>query len=136
MDELKNSVIGWVEHDNEIENYKTEISKIKDKINILIENRNKYESSLIKSIESNKLTNNDIVISDGSLKYSTSTTSQPITKKYLEKKLKEYFKNEEKASELLEIIYNERDKKTKTSIKRVYKYNKLFMYDSMQGRLQ
>ena len=121
MDELKNSVIGWVEHDNEIENYKTEISKIKDKINILIENRNKYESSLIKSIESNKLTNNDIVISDGSLKYSTSTTSQPITKKYLEKKLKEYFKNEEKASELLEIIYNERDKKTKTSIKRVYK---------------
>ena len=120
-DDLKNNVIEYVRYDNEIAEYKEQITSLKEQMNEVIERRNKFELSLIRIIETNKLEKKDIIISDGKIKYSQSKTAKPITKKYLEKCFVDFFGNKDNAEKLLEKVYNSRDVDVKTSIKR---YNK------------
>lgn len=117
--ELKENVIAWVKYDDEISKYKKELSDIKDKINNIITKRENFESNIIEIMETNKLEKKDIIISDGKIKYNQSKTSNPLTKKYLEKCLIKYFNNnKEQSEELLNYIYKNREIVVKTSIKR------------------
>lgn len=120
-EDLSNNVVNYVRCDNEIAQYKEEINSIKEKMNAIIERRDKYEAGLIRIIEANNLEKKDIVISDGKIKYMQSKTAAPVTKKHIEKCLKDFFKNKEDAEKLLENIYGNREVNVKTSIKR---YNK------------
>ena len=117
-DDLKNNIINYVQIDNQINEYKNKINELKEEMNSIISRRDNFESNIIRIIESNKLEKKDIIISDGKIKYNQSKTATPITKKHIENCLIKYFNNKDKATELLDIIYNERKINTKTSIKR------------------
>ena len=111
-DKLKDNVIRWVQFDNEINKYKSEIAVLKEKMNNITTEKEKFESNIIKIMEDNKIQKKDIVISDGKIKYSQSKTANPISC------IQKYFKNEDKATELIDYIYKNRDINVKTSIKR------------------
>ena len=46
-EDLSNNVVNYVRCDNEIAQYKEEISLIKDKMNAIIERRDRFEEGLI-----------------------------------------------------------------------------------------
>ncbi len=70
-------------------------------------------------MSTNNLTNNDIVINDGKLKYHSSKITEPVSKKLIVDKLYCYFKtNQTEADKIIEHIFNNREKKVKTNVKK------------------
>ena len=109
--EFKVSIKKWVEIDNKqskLRKLTSELKKEKDKVQDYILD---YKSS-------NNIKDKNILIKDGKLSYVETKTPQSITKKYIISKLTKYFKDEYKALEIAELLYNDREMKTKSVLKR------------------
>jgi hypothetical protein len=109
MEYFKNDIRKWVEYDNMAYRYKLKMDSLKMEKEKYEQERNKMQDNILSYMENNKLKNNDIIISDGKLKYFNSKSSTSISKKFIEERLKIYFKNEEKAKDVAEFIYSGRE---------------------------
>ena len=87
----------------------------------LRETRNSTGAYITKYIEANNLTKTKFSLTNGYIKYSKTNQSGPLTFKYILECLKQYFKDEELATNVCEFIKNNRQTTLTTSIKR---YNK------------
>jgi hypothetical protein len=115
MNEFKNGIGKWVTLDNEQTKLNARVSEIrKEKKNV--------ENFVVNYMEANDMTNKNILINGGKLKYEVSTTKESITKKYILSKLTDYFKNEKKAEEVTNYLYDSRSSTSeKVSLKRTKK---------------
>lgn len=110
----------WVSYDNALKKLNLQQKKIK-------EHKDLYENELITLINRNRLQDIKLNLSDSKITYNTSFTSQPISNKFLEETLNEYFKDEYESKKLLDYIKRKREnnKKQNSSLKRTFNKNVL-----------
>ena len=109
---FKDSIKKWVKIDNkqkELRKLSSELKKKKDELQMFI----------TEYMEDNNILKKNILISDGKIQYSSSETKQSINKKFIIDKLTVYFNSLEKATEVAEYLYNNRDTITKIGLKRL-----------------
>jgi hypothetical protein len=95
--------------------------KIKETTNNLKDLRTekiKYNNSILTYISNNNLENATIKITDGKLRFINTNYSQPLTYKYVFDCLNKYYKNDDKALEIINFIKSQREIKTLREIKR------------------
>mgnify|MGYP001270704549 FL=1 len=124
MENFKDNIKQWVELDNASNRYKIKMDELKKKKEEFDMERNKVGDNILSFMENNKLEDNEIIISDGKIKYQQSKSSTSISQKFIIERLKEYFKDEEKAKEVTQFIYSGREvsytpvlKRTRAKIK-------------------
>jgi hypothetical protein len=107
---LKEYINKLIEIEKEEEKYKTlfsNLKKEKDTLNNLI----------INFMESNKITDKDIIFGDKKIKYTKTKIQDSITKKLIEDRLKIFLKSEQTAKEATNFIYSDRNSSQKTFLK-------------------
>jgi|TARA_R110001599_G_scaffold113994_2_gene279521 hypothetical protein len=103
----------WVNIDNQIKHQHDKLKQLREEKNNLNVDLNSY-------IEKNELNNAIIQISDGSLKYNTLKSTQPLTLKYINGCLTNCITNPETVEQLMIYIKEHRDTKYTTELKRYY----------------
>lgn len=101
----------WVSLDNEIK-------ILNEKAKGLREKRNFLEKSITTQAQTNNLSNANIKISDGNLRFINTKVTEPLTFRYLEKSLNEVIKNESQVKSIIEYIKQKRNTKIVQEIKR------------------
>ena len=69
-------------------------------------------------MKKNRLNNENINITGGKLGIAVSKRVVPVNRLYIEKRLAEYFRSEEKAKEIVEFIYSDREAVETETLKR------------------
>lgn len=110
---FEEKVKSWVSLDNKLK-------QLSDEIKILREKKNDMELALIRYAEANNLSNKEIKISDGRLKFTRVNQAQAITFKYLDECLKKCIKNDEQIKTIMNYIKDSREIKSVPDIKRYY----------------
>ena len=108
--DLKDYVQKLIELEKEEEKYKNicmNLKKEKDSLN----------EHIIGYLESNKITNKDIIYGDKKIKYSLMKTQDNITKKLIYERLKIFLKSESVATDATNFIYSDRNSNQKPVIK-------------------
>ena len=103
----------WVSIDNQMKILSDRMKELRDKKNTITEN-------IIVHVETEKLNNTTIKISDGQLKFVTVKDTQQLTFKHLETCLSEIIKNEEQVKKIVEYVKNKREVNYVPEIKRIY----------------
>ena len=110
IEEFRKKVKEWIDCDNQINEFNNKIKEIKKK-------KNDLNLEILEFMKDNNI--EDISTKQCKLKTYTSTTQKGISKDYINTKLKNFLKDDDKASELTKIILTEREKKTTTKLKRI-----------------
>jgi hypothetical protein len=110
---FEQNIQNWVSIDNQIKTLSEQIKELRDKKNVITEKINTH-------VETSKLENVSVKISDGQLKFVKVKDTQQLTFKYLETCLVEIIKNEEQVKKIIEYIKNKREVTYIPEIKRLY----------------
>ena len=98
-----------------------EIEEKEDKYkNILLEIKNEKEKmndKIINFMEKNNITDKEIIFGERKIKYMKNKITETITKKLIETRLKQFFKDDNQALSVVNFIYNDRNKNEKVSLK-------------------
>lgn len=111
--EFEKSIKEWVKVDDQLKILAKKQKELREKRNTLNDSINYY-------IETNKLNNSVIKISDGSLKYNSTKNAQPLTFRYIRECLSNCISNEENVEQLMDYIKNHREIKVSNELKRYY----------------
>jgi len=106
----------WVLIDNQQRLLTNKTKQLRDQKNTL-------EEEIFQHISSNNLTNSNLNISDGKLKFVNVKQTQPTTLKYIEQCLLKCIKNEEHVKQIMTYIKETRIVKYTQDIKRFYANN-------------
>ena len=112
--EFKLSIKKWVDIDNKQK-------KLREVSSNLRKDKDKYQEYILDYMSNNNIKNKNILINDGKLCYSETKTTQTITKKYIIDKLTTYFKSSKKANDIADLLYDNREVKKKSVLKRLKK---------------
>lgn len=105
----------WVAIDNQLKIVNERAKELRDEKNDLLEDINLY-------IETNKLNNASIDISDGKLKFTQSKITQPLTLKFVENCLSNIINDQRQVTQIMKYIKDKREKKEIPDIKRYYNH--------------
>ena len=108
---FENQIQQWVQLDDHLK-------QLNEKTKDLREKRNTLQQNIINYASLNNLSNANVQISDGKLKFTNTKVQEPITFKYLEKKLSEVIKSETQVKLIMEHIKQKRTVKIVQEIKR------------------
>ena len=111
--EFERNIQKWVTVDNQLKIVNEKAKELRDEKNDLLEDINVY-------IETNKLTNASIDISDGKLKFTQSKLTQPLTLKFVENCLSNIINDQRQVTQIMKYIKDKREKKDVSEIKRYY----------------
>ena len=103
----------WVLIDNELKILNEKIKSIRDK-------KNNISTNILSYVEKNNLTNNQIKLLDGKIRFVNTNTNPPISLKYVQSCLQEIIKNENQVNQIMEYIKQRRESKTHFEIKRYF----------------
>ena len=103
----------WVELDNKLKILNEKSREIRNE-------KNSLSSNIIAFVETNKLNESSINISDGKLKFAPTKQTTTITLKLIEKCLKDYIDSDELVNDIVTHIKKSRDTKENLEIKRSY----------------
>lgn len=101
----------WVALDNQIRSFT-------DKTKQLREEKNTMEEGIMTYVETNKLKNATINISDGKLRFVSTKQTAPLTLKYIEDCLGKCINNTGQVTQIMQIIKTSREVKYSEDIKR------------------
>lgn len=113
--EFERSIQKWVSIDNHIKILNEKMKELRDEKSDLYENINSY-------IETNRLYNASVDISDGKLKFVQSRITQPLTLKFVESCLSNIINDSKQVSQIMKYIKDKREKKEVSEIKRYYNH--------------
>jgi hypothetical protein len=115
--QFESSIQKWVLLDNQIRNINEKIKQLRDE-------KNNLEENILNHIETNKLNNAIVSISDGKLKFVKSKQTQPINMIFIEECLTKCIVNKEHVERIMKYIKESRPSKYIPDIKRIYNDNK------------
>lgn len=98
--------------------------RIQREIDELINEKNKLKNELEDEIMNARMENRKFLIGDRSISYVKRTITQPLTNKFMDEVLKNYYKNDSRAGEVYQYIMNRRKKTTKYQLEINKKPNK------------
>ena len=110
---LEEIIKKWVSIDNQLKT-------INDKAKELREMKNNAEQLILDYVETKKMNNATVNISDGKLRFVSTKQTAPLTLKYVEECLSNCIKNEEQVTLIMNYIKESREIKYVPDIKRTY----------------
>ena len=113
--DFEKSIQKWVTLDNQLKILNEKSKEVREEKNDLLEDINMY-------IETNRLTNASIDISDGKLKFTQSRITQPLTLKFVENCLSDIINDQKQVTQVMKYIKDKREKKEISEIKRYYNH--------------
>jgi hypothetical protein len=114
---LQDNIKLWVSLDNEIRNITKKLQEIKSK-------KTEINEDIMTYFHEKNITAPTINISDGKLQLIETKQANALTYKFLEECLNEYFKDENKVSDLISFIKSKRNYSLNQSLKRFYNEEK------------
>jgi hypothetical protein len=108
---FQDNIKKWVALDNQIKS-------LNDKAKHLREEKNEMEEHILQYVETNKLKNATINISDGKLRFVSSKQTAPLTLKYVEECLGKCLSNAAQIEQIMQVIKDSREVKHTEDIKR------------------
>lgn len=122
----------WVKLDNVIQVNQEEVKKAKDdakkleeRVSVQVEQKKTIEGEIINYIQSNKLENIQLKISDGVITFGKKTSQKPMSQKFLRETMQKYADENPDENiqfeKILEFIGNNIEKKTTYEINRLIK---------------
>jgi len=113
MEEFKSDVQKWIALDNHILKLGNKIKEIQEQSKSYKENKEILTNRITNFMRENKIEENIITTSDGSIKFHETVSHGSITLKFLKTALLQYFNNdEETATKVFDFIKNNRSSKT------------------------
>jgi hypothetical protein len=103
----------WVSLDNQLKT-------LNERVKVLRSERNTITEDIIEYVDTNKLTNAVVKISDGKLRFTETTQHSPLTFKYIEVCLNKCIDNQEDVKNIMKVIKESRQSKSVSDIKRTY----------------
>lgn len=103
----------WVQLDNQLK-------VLSEKSKELREERNSMEHEILNYVETNRLSNATVNISDGRLRFVQNKQTAPLTLKYIEECLAKCINNTEQIGYIMQVIKENREVKQVPDIKRYY----------------
>ena len=113
--EFKSNVKQWIEIDDDIKTL-TEALKARKK------RKDELTPELMSFMSNYQI--NDLNTKDGQLKFSKTNVAKPLSKKYLMNRIGDFFKNYDKGEEVVNFVYENREKEEKFKLRRVIKKSK------------
>ena len=113
---FEESIQSWVTTDKKIRS-------LNEQLKALREERNNANETIMEYVETNKLANATIKISDGKLRFTSARQTAPLTLKYLNECLTKCIQNEEQVGLIMKYIKESRNVKYMPDIKRSYENN-------------
>ena len=110
---LEENIKKWVSVDNQLKNLNEKTKELRDI-------KNSTEEVILEYVETKKINNATINISDGKFRFVSTKQTAPLTLKYVEDCLKQCISNEEQVSKLMTHIKDSREIKYVQDIKRTY----------------
>ena len=113
---FEQSIQNWVTTDNQIR-------LLNEQLRGLREERNNANEEIMSYVETNKLANATVKISDGKLKFTSTRQTAPLTLKYIEGCLTKCIQGEGQVGLIMKYIKESRNVKHSPDIKRYYEDN-------------
>ena len=110
---FENNIKEWVNIDNKIRTYNNEVKRLRQQ-------KDGLKDNIIAYIETNNLSDAQVQISDGVLKFQSVKQTSPLTFKFLETCLIDYLEDEEKVKNMIKYIKSKRESSYRNDIKRNY----------------
>tara|TARA_B100001027_G_scaffold216251_2_gene192071 strand:+ start:979 stop:1320 length:342 start_codon:yes stop_codon:yes gene_type:complete len=107
---FEKSIQSWVSLDNELKILNNKTRELREK-------RNLVSDSIIKYVQTNRLDNSVVEISDGQLRFANVNSQQTLTFKFLENTLKELYTDNE-VKKIINYIKSKRNVQQHMDIKR------------------
>jgi len=101
----------WVALDNQLKTLNEKTKQLRD-------DKNNLEEGIMTYVETNKLSNATVNISDGKLRFVSSKQTAPLTLKYVEDCLSKCIGNEDRVTQIMKVIKESREVKYSADIKR------------------
>ena len=101
----------WVVLDNQLKTLNEKTKQLRD-------DKNNLEEGIMTYVETNKLSNATVNISDGKLRFVSSKQTAPLTLKYVEECLSKCIGNESQVTQIMKVIKESREVKYTADIKR------------------
>lgn len=122
----------WVKLDNviqvnqeEVKKAKEDAKKLEERVSAQVEQKKNIETEIINYIQSNKLENIQLKISDGVITFGKKTSQKPMSQKFLRETMQKYADENPDENiqfeKILEFIGNNIEKKTTYEINRLIK---------------
>ena len=111
---FEENVKKWVALDNQLKTVNERVRQMRDEKNTL-------EEGIMTYVETNKLTNATVNISDGKLRFVTSKQTAPLTLKHVVECLSKCISNQDQVEKIMKIIKESREVKYTADIKRYTK---------------
>jgi len=108
---FENQIKQWIQADNQLKDLNEQVKALREK-------RNSLEKTITTYAESNNLSNSTVKFQDVKLKFTNSKVAEPLTFRYLEKRLSEVIKNESQVKAIMDYIRDKREVKVVPEIKR------------------
>ena len=108
---FEDNIKKWVALDNQLKTVNERVKQMRDEKNTL-------EEGILGYVETNKLTNATVNISDGKLRFVTAKQTAPLTLKYVEECLLKCIGNQNQVIQIMKIIKESREVKYIADIKR------------------
>jgi len=110
---LEEHIKTWVSIDNQLKS-------VNEKAKLLRESKNNTEEVILDYVETKKMNNATVNISDGKLRFVSTKQTPPLTLKYVEECLTNCIKNESQVTLIMNHIKESRQVKYVQDIKRTY----------------
>lgn len=114
MSDFQESIKAWVEIDNELK-------VLNNKARELREERKDIQEEIMEYVETNKLSNATVNISDGQLKFANVRHQSALTYTHVKNCLMDCIQDEENVKKIMKYIKQKREVKYVPDIKRSYK---------------
>jgi hypothetical protein len=113
--EFKSNVKSWIELDDDIKTLTEALKERKKK-------KDEITPDLMTFMSNYQI--NDLNTKEGQLKFSKTNVAKPLSKKYLMNRIGDFFKNYDKGEEVVNFVYENREKEEKFKLRRVIKKSK------------
>ena len=114
MSDFQESIKAWVEIDNELKVLNTRARELR-------EERKDIQEEIMEYVETNKLSNATVNISDGQLKFANVRQQSALTYTHVKNCLMDCIQDEENVKKIMKYIKQKREVKYVPDIKRSYK---------------
>ena len=101
----------WVALDNQLKTLNEKTKQLRD-------DKNNLEEGIMTYVDTNKLSNATVNISDGKLRFVSTKQTAPLTLKYVEECLAKCIGNEGQVTQIMKVIKESREVKYTADIKR------------------
>ena len=113
---FENNIQNWIIYDNKIKQMNGELNQLRN-------SRKDLGTTILQHVTTERLDNATVNISDGNLRFINTKNYSPLTYKYLQTCLMDYFKNEKIVSEFILYMKENRNDQYNLDIKRFYVNN-------------